>query len=211
MIVDRYGHRFLRILLPYHIFIESSLDLMGRRNIPNINQGLFLFPFLFLLYLLSLRNILLHIRHIQNLYSRYIHIHQLAVIDLSAHHSVKALLHTIAADGDPVGKVDHLPRNRLRPPAHETDLLILVLMVFGLFYLSILCFLYIVLMIILTGHLFSSLSAQSIPKPSWLTPYASAVFCCTISRNVSSDMIGIPRSFAFLFLDDADVTSLLIR
>ena len=98
MVIDCHRHSLFRVLLSHHILIQFPFDSMGRRDIADVNQGLFLFPLLFLLNLLLLWDILLHVSHIKNLYARDIQIHELAVIYLPAHHSVKTLLHTIAAD-----------------------------------------------------------------------------------------------------------------
>ena len=160
MVIDRHGHRLLRILLPHNILVKPSLDLMRRGNIPDINQGLSLLPLLLLLDLLLLRDILLHVGHIKDLYPRNVHIHQLTVINLPAHHGVKTLLHTITTDRDTVGEIDHLSRRRLRAPAHEADLLIFIFMILRLFHLSLSHTLYIILILILIlfGHPQSLLS-----------------------------------------------------
>ena len=98
MVVNRHRNSLLCILLPYHILVKLTLNLMGRRNILNVNQGLFLLPLLLLLNLLLLGDMLLHVSHIENLHPRNVHIHQLAVINLTVHHCVKAFLHTVTAD-----------------------------------------------------------------------------------------------------------------
>ena len=58
------------------------------------------------------------------------HIKKLAVVDLTALHGVKALLHTVAAHADIVGKIDHLSGNTFRSVADKADLFIFVFFMF---------------------------------------------------------------------------------
>ena len=121
VIVNRYRHYFLGFLLTDHILVKGFFDLMGSRNIFQIQNRFFLFLFLFF-FLWLLHRILeaaqidhTHIRHIQQ-----VRIIELTLIKLLIHR-IKALLHTICADMYVIWKFDHRTGLALRSAAEKTE------------------------------------------------------------------------------------------
>ena len=148
---------------------------MRRRKILDVDQRLSLFPFFFLLQLLFLRNRLLQIRHIHNLDSR--HIHKLAVINISIIHSVKALLHTVAAHRNMVGQINHLPCHTLRTSANKTYFFVLViLLIFGRLYADSFNLFYFLVLVI---WIFIFLIRHTIPSFSL---FLLSIFLCHIYK-----------------------------
>ena len=145
MVIDRDGHRLLGIFLSYHIFVQTRLDLMRRRNILDVQLMEFLRLLLFFLDLLSMWLHILKIRHVEELHAR--HVHQPAQVHRTVCHSVKAPLHAVRAYRDMVRQIDHLPGHTFRPVADETDLLISVI-------------LSVILLLSLSGHLLFPVSGR---------------------------------------------------
>ena len=111
MIVHRHGDHLFGMLLPYHILVQTCLDLVGRGNIPDVQYGLGILLFLLFLDLLLVRDTAL------SLQIRYVY-----KTDIG--HAV-ALVHTVVADTDIVGKFEHLSRLALRSAADKTYILVI--------------------------------------------------------------------------------------
>ena len=112
------------MLLPYHILVQTCLDLVGRGNIPDVQYGLGILLFLLFLDLLLVRDTALSLQ-IRYVYKTDIghavalqHIvHILLELGITEHalivelaHRVHSLVHTVVADTDIVG-----PQGAKRP------------------------------------------------------------------------------------------------
>ena len=209
MIVYSNRHYLLGVFLSYYIFIQFRFDLMRSRNILDIQDRFFFFFRLFLFHTLALRDLCIHVSKSHH----RSHVHKLAVIHpakIHIVHCIKAFLHTVRTHADIIRKIDHLSGHTLRSVTDEADLFIAIFVIFFfvcIFYLTG-YFLNCLVLLVIFCHwlvlLFSVVFRRFLcPSYSISTPASSI--------NSSSEMIGTPSSFAFLFLEEADSTSLLIR
>ena len=139
------------MFLAHHILIQAGLDLMGSRNIPDVQHRRFPFFFLLLFQLLFVGNppISLQVCQIHkadigksphigesSLLGQLVQlILELRVVQHSLivklAHSLHGFMHTIIADTDIVGQFKHFPGLALRPPADKTYILILTVGTFS--------------------------------------------------------------------------------
>ena len=155
------------MLLPYHIFVQTCLDLVGRRNILDIEHRLRLLPGLFLFQLLLVRDsaVPLQIRNIykadigeavllqvvQILLERRIIQHAL-IVKLA--HRIHGFVHTVAAHTDIVRQLKHLPSLALRSAADKADILVLFFGLLLRFVLGFHLIYQIIISFILICHIF---------------------------------------------------------
>ena len=125
------------MLLSYHIFIQTCLDLMGRGNVPYVQNRL-LIGLLFLLQLLLVGDppVPLQIRkvheadigkpvllgHLLQIVLKLGIVQHPLIVKLAD--GLHRLVHTVAADTDIVWKLEHLPRLALRPAADKAYVLV---------------------------------------------------------------------------------------
>ena len=141
MIINRNGYDFLRLLLAYHVLIQARFDLMRRRYITNIENGirfLLFFLFFFLFNFLFVGNSIVSLQVSQvhkadiGIFSIFIHIvqhiHQLRIIQhpliIILAYGIHRPVHTIITDTDVIGKMVHLPRLAFRTAADEAHILV---------------------------------------------------------------------------------------
>ena len=128
MIVNCYRHCFFGVLLSDYILVQLGFNLMWCRKIIDIYKRSTLFTFFFLLHFLLFRNHIFQICHVHNLNTR--HVHKLTVVDLSAVHCIKTLLHAVVAHTDMIRQFDHLSCYTFRTSADKADFLIIIVGIF---------------------------------------------------------------------------------
>ena len=134
------------MILSHHILIQACLDLMRRRNIPDIQHRLFfrLFLFLFFQFLFvgnpavpaqigqvhktDVGKSILFAELVQFILQLGIVQHPL-IVKLA--HRLHGFVHTVTADADIVGQLKHLARLALWPPADKAYVLIIIIIAFA--------------------------------------------------------------------------------
>ena len=125
------------MLLSHHILVQACFDLVRRRNILDVQDGLDILFFLFLLYLLLVGNTALPLQ-VSDVYEANVRhaalqhvVHILLKLWIGEHpliiklaYRIHGLVHTIITDTDAVGQFKHLSRLALRPAADKAHILI---------------------------------------------------------------------------------------
>ena len=127
LIMVIYSHRygFFGMFLPDHILIQSGFDLMGSRQLTNIEGSFRLILWFFLFKPLSFGYLVGNIAKVHH--GKALHsCQQIIVIDAAVVHGIKALLHAVCADTDIIWQRDHTFYLTLRSAAEHTDFFVCI-------------------------------------------------------------------------------------